>query len=399
MNVSTTRRLAVALAWLAAVAGAVVLFLLSSGIAGATLTRGSWLLAFGAVVIDVAVYASVGAVVSLRRPDNVIGPVLMAGGCLIVTTFLGFVVGATATANLGPQNPIAGWASLIGGATIYLAIIVAGPALALLVPDGHLPGPRWRWPVRLIAVMYVTGIALTLGQPGQLGDSLGESPLSGLGLPWSPLGAALAAATLPLALVTAVAAVIVRFRRSRGIERQQLKWFVAANVLFAVLMLGSFFDGASEPTVFDIAAFVSLSFPPLAIGIAVLRYRLYEIDRLISRTVGWAIVTGILVSVFVGVVVGLQALLSGVTQGQTLAVAGSTLLALTLFQPLRRRVQRAVDRRFDRARYDGERTAQAFAARLRDQVELEAVSADLRSTATAAVNPVDAHLWLRGSGS
>jgi hypothetical protein len=399
MIVSTTRRFAVAAAWLAAVAGAIVLFTLSSGVAGAMLTRSSWLLAFGAVVIDVTVYVSVGAVLALRRPDNVIGPVLMAGGCLVVTTFLGFVVGATATAARGADDPLAGWASLIGGTTIYLAIIVAGPALAMLVPDGHLPGPRWRWSVRLIAAMYVVGIALTLGQPGQLGESLGTNPLGDLGLPWTPAGAALAAATLPLALVTAVAAVIVRFRRSRGIERQQLKWFVAANVVFAVLMLGSFFDDASEPTVFDIGAFVSLSFPPLAIGIAVLRYRLYEIDRIISRTLGWGLVTGILVAVFAGLVVGLQALLAGFTQGQTLAVAGSTLVAFALFQPLRRRVQRAVDRRFDRARYDAERTAADFAARLRDQVELETVAVDLRETVARSVNPAATGLWLRRSGS
>jgi hypothetical protein len=205
----------------------------------------------------------------------------------------------------------------------------------------------------------------------------------------------LAAATLPLALVTAVAAVVVRFRRARGIERQQLKWFVAANVLFAVLMLASFLDGATEPTVFDIGAFVSLSFPPLAIGIAVLRYRLYEIDRIISRTLGWAIVTGILVAVFAGHVVGLQALLAGFTQGQTLAVAGSTLVAFALFQPVRRRVQRAVDRRFDRARYDGERIAQAFAARLRGEVDLDAAQTALASTAASALQPSSAGVWLR----
>jgi hypothetical protein len=361
------------------------------------LTRSSWLLAFGAVVIDVAVYVSVGAVLALRRPGNVIGPVLMAGGCLVVTTFLGFVVGATATATRGPEDSLAGWASLIGGTTIYLAIIVAGPALAMLVPDGHLPGPRWRWPVVLIAVMYVAGIALTLGQPGQLGDSLGDNPLGDLGLPWSPAGAALAAATLPFALVTAVAAVVVRFRRARDIERQQLKWFVAANVLFAVLMLASFLDGATEPTVFDIGAFVSLSFPPLAIGIAVLRYRLYEIDRIISRTLGWALVTGILVAVFAGLVVGLQALLAPVTSGSTIAVAASTLLSASLFQPLRRRIQRVVDRRFDRVRYDGERTTAAFAARLRDQVELAAVSDDLLVTVSRSVNPSSTGLWLRRS--
>ena len=134
---------------------------------------------------------------------------------------------------------------------------------------------------------------------------------------------------------------------------------------------------------------------PLAIGIAVVRYRLYEIDRIISRTIGWALVTGLLVAVFIGGVLALQALLADFTQGQTLAVAASTLVAFALFQPVRRRVQRAVDRRFDRARYDGERTAAAFAERLRDEVDLVTLAAELQGTVGAAVRPTISSLWLR----
>ena len=126
---------------------------------------------------------------------------------------------------------------------------------------------------------------------------------------------------------------------------------------------------------------------PAAIAVAVLRYRLYEIDRIISRTLSWATVSGVLVVVFAGLVVGLQALLTGVTQGQTLAVAASTLVAFALFQPVRRRVQRAVDRRFDRARYDSERTAAAFAERLRTEVDLDAVARDLDRLGRARAAP------------
>jgi hypothetical protein len=133
---------------------------------------------------------------------------------------------------------------------------------------------------------------------------------------------------------------------------------------------------------------------PVAIAVAVLRYRLYEIDRIISRTIGWAVVTGVLAAAFAVLVVGLEALLQGQTQGETLAVAASTLAAFGLFQPVRRRVQRAVDRRFDRARYDAQRTADAFAERLRDEVELDALTAELQQTVDAAIRPSVSGLWL-----
>jgi hypothetical protein len=133
---------------------------------------------------------------------------------------------------------------------------------------------------------------------------------------------------------------------------------------------------------------------PVAIGIAILRYRLYEIDRLVSRTIGWAIVTGLLIAVFAGLVVGLGAILP-VGSENTLVVAVATLVAFALFQPLRRRVQRVVDRRFDRAGYDGERTAAAFAERLRSEVDLGSLRSDLLATAAGAVRPGDASIWLR----
>jgi hypothetical protein len=134
---------------------------------------------------------------------------------------------------------------------------------------------------------------------------------------------------------------------------------------------------------------------PIAIGIAVTRYHLYEIDRLISRTIGWALVTGVLGTVFVVTVVGLQAILDQVMQGETLAVAASTLVAFALFQPVRRRVQTAVDHRFDRARYDGERTATAFAERRRDQVDLAELEADIAGTVGSALRPRSFGIWIR----
>ena len=135
---------------------------------------------------------------------------------------------------------------------------------------------------------------------------------------------------------------------------------------------------------------------PVAIGVAVLRYRLYEIDRIITRTIGWAIISGLLLVAFVGLVVGLQAVLARVTSGETLAVAASTLITAALFQPVRRRVQRAVDRRFDRDAYDAQRTANSFAERLRDEVDLDALRAEVERTVAEAIRPTATTLWLSG---
>jgi hypothetical protein len=147
-----------------------------------------------------------------------------------------------------------------------------------------------------------------------------------------------------------------------------------------------------------LVGFIALIGLPVTIGVAILRYRLYEIDRIVSRTIGWALLTGVLVAVFAGLVVALQAVLAPVTNENTLAVAASTLVAFALFQPLRRRVQRAVDRRFDRDRYDGELTVAAFGSRLRDLGELTAIRGDVLVTVDVVVRPSSAQLWLRGAG-
>jgi amino acid transporter len=201
--------------------------------------------------------------------------------------------------------------------------------------------------------------------------------------------------------VLAVAAVTTRFRRSARLERQQVKWLLWAVVLIGLTLPASMVDGNGDSgfTILDAVAVGCLSLLPISVGIAVLRYRLYEIDRIVSRTLAWALVTGILVAVFAGLVVSLQAVLAPVTNENTLAVAASTLVAFALFQPLRRRVQRAVDRRFDRARYDGELTVTAFGSRLRDQGELSAIRVDVLATVDVVVRPSSKGLWLRGPGT
>ena len=191
---------------------------------------------------------------------------------------------------------------------------------------------------------------------------------------------------------------IVRYVRSTGVIRLQLRWLVASlaflvlSLAFAfatLLVLGSDGGFAWIPALF---AYPSV---PVAIGVAVLRYRLYEIDRIISRTIAWAAVTATLAVVFIVLVLALQTVLEPLTAGNTVAVAGSTLVAAALFQPLRRRIQRVVDRRFDRARYDGQRTAAAFAERLRDEVDITAATGDLESTIRGVLSPTTMGLWLR----
>lgn len=395
-----TRAFLVVVAWLAAVAGAVALVLASS--AGTALTGGStgFSLIFGGVALAVTTEASVGAVVMLRRPRNVVGLVLLLAAIALAITFLGFVSGAVLTEARGKHDALAGLASLLGVLGIYPAVIVTGPLVALVFPNGRLPGPRWRWPVGVIAAAIAVGSAIVVARPGPLGGSLADNPLgvggfSGSEAFWS-FGEAIVAIALPLALLLALASVVVRVRRAGGVERAQMKWFVAAYAVAGAILIVSFADGPSQ-TIIDLIAPWSLSLPPIAVGIAILRYRLYDIDRLISRTVSWGLITVVLVMTFAVAVVALQAILDRFTQGQTLAVAGSTLVAFALFQPLRRRVQSVVDRRFDRARYDAQRTVEGFVAQLRDEFDLERVGGELGSVVDRTLAPTSVGVWLRPS--
>jgi hypothetical protein len=394
----------VAVAWLAAVTGAMLVFAARTG---SSYTDSSFSAVLGGLVLGVATNASVGAILMLRRPGNVVGLVLMLGALLSAITLLTWISGAAMTAQRGPDDVLASLLSLIGGIGFFPCLMVFWPLLALLFPTGRLPGPRWRWPVRATFAALAVALAIGVMHPGQIPGTLANNPFgvsafSGYEAFWT-VDLLVVYASLPVGLALAIAAVIVRMHRSRGVEQAQLKWFVAANVAVGALLTLAFADGGLDiglyagikPTIFDVLAVASLSLPPIAIGIAILRYNLYDIDRLISRTIGWAIVTGILVLVFAGTVVGFQAILAGITQGQTLAVAASTLFAFALFQPVRGRVQTAVDRRFDRARYDGDRTVAAFAERLRERVDLDGVEADITGVVDGALRPTRIGIWIR----
>ena len=277
-------------------------------------------------------------------------------------------------------------------------IIVVLIGVPLVFPDGHLLSPRWRWIVVLTAAALTGQIISLVFGPGPLGAQGIANPFAIPDL--EPLLAALNALTNWTSIVGftgAVLAVAIRYRRGAEVERHQLKWLVAvagvAAVAFPVAFIAPFSLLANAAFYIGLLALLAL---PLAIGIAILRYRLYDIDRIISRTIGWAIVSGLLVAAFAILVVGLQAALAGITQGDTLAVAASTLVAFTLFQPVRRTVQHAVDRRFDRARYDAQLTVDAFAERLRDEVDLDTLATELERTVVGTMRPKAASIWLPG---
>jgi hypothetical protein len=341
-------------------------------------------------------YVLVGLLLSGRRGAGPIAAVLLAGGALLAATPFGYAVGGDLVFQ-NPASPLANALFLIGPVAFGPAFSLILPGLALVFPTGRLPSRRWRLPVALVSGAIGGGTALELLRPGLITGAEGSRNPFGIdGIPAGLLDAALPLISVGIvgAMVLGLAAVLTRYRFGDVTLRQQLRWFVAAALLAAVPLPLSAISGEGGPF-WGALACVGLLLVPVAVGIAVTRHRLYEIDRLLSRTIGWGLVTGLLVAVFAGMVLALQALLVDVTQGQTLAVAASTLVAFALFQPVRRRVQSAVDRRFDRARYDGERTVAAFTARLRDQIDLVGLQADLTTTVGAALHPTSTGVWVK----
>jgi hypothetical protein len=266
---------------------------------------------------------------------------------------------------------------------------------ALLLPDGHLRSPRWR----LVAAASIAGIALLL-----VGGSLAPGPLRGLPID-KPLGLDGLAGTVAwgvtytgvalhwASLLAALVCVVLRYRASRGTQRQQLRW-VGAGAAAAVIGLLPAIPGAMGllPNATTFVLYVGLLCPPMGVAVAVLRYRLWDLDRLVSRTVTYALVTALLVVPYLLIVPVAGRLAAG---SGSLAVAAATLAAAALFAPLRRRVQELVDRRFNRRRYDAARTVEQFASRLRDQVDLDALSAELLALVDQTMQPSQAWLWLR----
>ena len=343
-------------------------------------------------------YALVGAVVAARRPENPIGWIFLTIGLLISLASLGSV-GVDATLAAGPPATWWGVFSTWYDHVFWFPIIMLATTFTfLLFPDG-LSSPRWRPLRRLAIVSTVLGTAVLAVAPTLDVDHLGvrsngfmiHNPVA---LPFVSNSYDLASSwwfLLPafLGLLCAVAAIgsaVMRFLRSSGVERQQMQLFALAIVLVPI----------SIPFPFYIAFAAALTFIPVACGLAILRYRLYEIDRIVARTTAYGLVTAVLLTVYFTVVTSVTQLLPA---SNDLAVAAATLTAAAVFRPLLRRVQRLVDRRFNREQYDAERSVEQFAGRLRDEVGSDEVSDDLLAMLDRTVQPAAAGLWLREPSS
>lgn len=357
-----------------------------------------WPQALG-VVIPLS-YAAIGAMVWSRQPRNAIGPLFA-------------VVGVWIALSAGVAQSYAAWALLVhpGAPAGDLALWLASPTfdslfflvlflLLQLFPTGRPLTPRWR----AVVWITVTGAVLGLGQALQ--HYTVDPPLQRFDNPYILHGSATrlldVAATLSFVLLlvgslASVAAVVLRFRRAHGVERLQLRWFTAAVV--AILSLAGMTLALYAATGIDLTNWVflvSVLLLPAATGVAMLRYRLYEIDVLIRRTIIYASLMAGLGAVYLAGIVLLDALL-GVATGQTssLAVTGSTLVVAAVFQPLRRRVQAAVDHRFYRSRYDLEHALADFSGRLRQEIDLEALEREMLDVVRVTVHPGHAQLWIR----
>ncbi len=343
------------------------------------------------------VFVGMGALLITRVPGNATGWLLMAFTTVLATSMVLEIYVVVAADPTTPAAAAAAWLDNLLYAPAVVLILVGVP---LTFPTGRLLDPRWRLVVALAAVVVGISFLKPMFTVGELSD-LVPGLTNPLGVPgaetWLEVTDLVTSVLALLTIAASVGAVVIRYRRGDATQRQQIKLVAAA----VALEIGLFVASAAQTEASGTAAIVSdlsnlgLTLIPIAIGVAILRYRLYDIDRIISRTIAWALVTGLLVACFAGLVIGLTSLLGSLAGGSTFAVAGSTLVVFALFQPLRRRIQVVVDRRFDRARYDARRTADAFAERLRNDVDLASVQGDLLGVVVGSLQPASVAIWTR----
>jgi hypothetical protein len=350
------------------------------------------------LLLAFAAFMAVGVVIVAHRSGNAVGWIFSAIGLLTATGVLATEY-ATYVSRTRPGSPpgvvLAAWYTSWWWYPTLVLVLVFTP---LLFPNGRLLSSRWR-PVAVAAGLGTAVIiALSALQPTlQNEDHPVRNPIGLAGVP-DPEAGALGAALFGLLLLCALAAVlsvVLRFRRSRGVERQQLKWFTYAVALMGVFLLLTDYL-LPQSGVVDMLYGLVVALVPVAAGVAILRYRLYDIDRLVNRTLVYGALTALLGALYAGAVLVLGQLFGGVGGNPpSWAVAGATLAVAALFQPARRRTQAVVDRRFNRRKYDAAETIQAFSTRLRDQIDLDTLAAELLAVVDQTMEPTRVSLWLR----
>lgn len=351
-------------------------------------------------------FATVGALVASRQPGNAIGWIFCALGVCnsLAVAGQGYSIYTllTKTVHL-PGGAVANWISSVLAGPIVFAMFAL---VLLLFPDGRPLSRRWRvvvW-LDLMAIALIFAFAF---KPGPLDTSLMDTTnpfgIVGAGVLLEALGTAGILLALTMAVASAVS-LVLRLRRSRGVERQQLKWFAFAGAIFCAAfatgpVLWSLPPSSGLDWIWTVLFLSAVSTIPAAAGIAILRYRLYDIDVIINRTLVYTVLSTMLALVYVGSVVSLQYAFRALTGGNSqLAIVASTLAIAALFNPLRHGIQEFVDRRFYRQKYDAARVLETFSARLRDETDLDDLSADLASAVRETVRPEHVSLWLREPG-
>ena len=380
------------------VAAALLLVLLVTDVTLSAVTRDPWPTDDGLVLVLLVAYGSVGYVIARTQPRNPIGWIFLALGVTALIDYVARLYLVLDYREHGGRLPLGAAVIFWRGTWTIFPFLLAFPAIVLF-PDGRLSA-RWRrllWVYAGAAVLFVAMQAT--GQALYPTAGLGHVDIRG-NLP-NANGGSVAAWSWPLALfflgawISFIWRQVAAYRSSAGVRRAQLKWLAGGSAVCVVSALVVVMLGDGSSTAARIAAdlgTIGIGVLPVAIGVAILRYRLYEIDRLISRTLSYALLTALLVGTFAGIVLLTTRVLPF---SSPVAVAASTLAAAALFNPLRRRVQRLVDHRFNRARYDRDSLVALFGARLRDAVDSDTVVAELAGVAASSVEPAHISVWVR----
>ena len=383
------------------------LFLPASGVITDVVANSVFAVLFAAIVLS---FSTAGALIATRQPQNPIGWIMIVAGFGLAATVLTGNYVELSLAQPPGRLPATEW---VGWVAQWVWVLGFGPALTflfLLFPNGRLPSRRWR-PVGWLAVaaMVTLGCGVAF-MPGPLPDypqirnPVGLTLLEGSFLA-GEVGSLLAYLSLVASTVLSASSMVVRFRQAVGEERQQIKWFALAAGFAAlgwVVVALAYANYEGTESLLLVVAYLlqllSLLGIPLAVGIAILKYRLYDIDLIINRTLVYGSLTATLLAVYFGGVATIQAVfrfLTGQEQQPQLAVVVSTLAIAALFNPVRRRIQSFIDRRFYRSKYDARKTLEAFSVKLRDETDLEALNDDLVGAVRETMQPAHVSLWLR----